>query len=79
VASFQKVTKSVQEYEKLSAREKQVLGLLAKGLLYQEIAENLKITYATVHTHVRHVYEKLRVRSRTEAVTIHLSQRRSFK
>jgi DNA-binding NarL/FixJ family response regulator len=79
VASFQKVTKSVQEYEKLSAREKQVLGLLAKGLLYQEIAENLKITYATVHTHVRHVYEKLSVRSRTEAVTIHLSQRRSFK
>lgn len=75
VASFQKVTNPVREYEKLSAREQQVLDYLAKGFLYREIAENLKITYATVHTHVRHIYEKLQVRSRTEAVTIHLSQR----
>lgn len=76
VASFQKVTNPIQEYEKLSAREQQVLEFLAKGFLYREIAENLKITYPTVHTHIRHIYEKLHVRSRTEAVTIHLSQRR---
>ena len=76
VASFQKVSTPVREYEKLSTREQQVLDYLAKGFLYREIAENLKITYATVHTHVRHIYEKLQVRSRTEAVTIHLSQRR---
>jgi DNA-binding NarL/FixJ family response regulator len=74
VASFQKVVNPVREYEKLSAREQQVLDYLAKGFLYREIAEDLKITYATVHTHVRHIYEKLHVRSRTEAVTIHLSQ-----
>jgi DNA-binding NarL/FixJ family response regulator len=74
VASFQRVANPVREYEKLSAREQQVLDYLAKGFLYREIAEELKITYATVHTHVRHIYEKLHVRSRTEAVTIHLSQ-----
>jgi DNA-binding NarL/FixJ family response regulator len=78
VASFQRVSNPTREYEKLSAREQQVLDYLAKGFLYREIAENLKITYATVHTHVRHIYEKLQVRSRTEAVTIHLSQRRPF-
>lgn len=72
VASFQKVTNPKHEYEKLSLREQQVLDYLAQGYLYREIAEALKITYATVHTHVRHIYEKLHVRSRTEAVTIHL-------
>jgi DNA-binding NarL/FixJ family response regulator len=77
VASFQKVTNPVHEYEKLSTREYQVLDYLAKGFLYREIAEELKISYATVHTHVRHIYEKLHVRSRTEAVTIHLSRRRA--
>jgi DNA-binding CsgD family transcriptional regulator len=37
----------------------------------------MKISYATVHTHIRHVYEKLHVRSRTEAVAKHLAQPRS--
>jgi len=32
------------------------------------------VTYATVHTHIRHIYEKLHVRSRTEAVAKHLGQ-----
>ncbi|HTV63122.1 MAG TPA: response regulator transcription factor, partial [Verrucomicrobiae bacterium] len=59
VASFQKVTNPVHEYEKLSAREQQVLDFLAKGFLYREIADELKISYATVHTHIRHIYEKL--------------------
>jgi len=75
VASFQKVAEPVHEYEKLSTREQQVLDYLAKGFLYREISDELKISYATVHTHIRHIYEKLQVRSRTEAVTIHLSQR----
>jgi DNA-binding NarL/FixJ family response regulator len=75
VASFQKVVNPKHEYEKLSTREQQVLDYLAQGFLYREIAEEMKITYATVHTHIRHIYEKLQVRSRTEAVTIHLTQR----
>ena len=51
-----------------------MLDLLAKGFLYKEIADQMKISYATVHTHIRHVYEKLHVRSRTEAVAKHLGQ-----
>ena len=54
----------------------QVLNLLTKGYLYKEIAETMQVTYATVHTHIRHIYEKLHVRSRTEAVAKHLGQTR---
>jgi DNA-binding NarL/FixJ family response regulator len=74
VASFQQVANPVHEYEKLSLREQEVLDCLAKGYLYREIAERLKISYATVHTHIRHIYEKLHVRTRTEAVTKHFQQ-----
>lgn len=56
----------------LTLREREVLELLAKGFLYKEIADKLGITFATVHTHLRAVYEKLHVRSRTEAVTRYL-------
>ncbi len=74
VASFQRITNPSHDYEKLSLREQQVIDWLAQGHTYQEIADTLKITYATVHTHVRHIYEKLHVQSRTQAVTIHLQQ-----
>jgi DNA-binding NarL/FixJ family response regulator len=72
VASFQKISKPSKDYEKLSLREQQVIDWLAQGHTYQEIAGALKISYATVHTHIRHIYGKLHVRSRTEAVTMHL-------
>lgn len=72
VASFQKIEAPTKEYEKLSLREQQVLDCLAKGHTYQEVADSLNISYATVHTHIRHIYEKLHVRSRFEAVSIHL-------
>lgn len=74
VASFQQVANPVHEYEKLSLREQEVLECLANGFLYREIAERLKISYTTVHTHIRHIYEKLHVRSRTEAVAKHFQQ-----
>jgi DNA-binding NarL/FixJ family response regulator len=81
--SARKIVQSFQESaaaasattETLSPREAEVLDLLAKGFLYKEIADQMKISYATVHTHIRHVYEKLHVRSRTEAVAKHLGQR----
>ena len=76
VQSFQQPA-SPAEAQSLSPREAQVLDLLAKGFLYKEIAETMKVTYATVHTHIRHIYEKLHVRSRTEAVAKHLGQTRS--
>jgi DNA-binding NarL/FixJ family response regulator len=76
VQSFQKPVPSGRQQEDLSPRESQVLELLARGFLYKEIGEALGLSYATVHTHIRHIYEKLHVRSRTEAVAHHLAQGR---
>ena len=56
------------DISELSEREQQVLDLLAQGLLYKEIADKLNIGYETVHTYIRRIYEKLQVRTRTEAV-----------
>ena len=53
--------------ERLSAREREVLELLGKGLRNREIAARLFVSDATAKTHVRHVLEKLRFRNRAEA------------
>lgn len=68
VQSFQKKGESPQPTENLSAREQEVLDCLSQGLMYKEIAEKLGISYETVHTYIRRIYEKLQVRTRTEAV-----------
>ncbi len=68
VQSFQKAGPSTQPTENLSAREQEVLDYLSQGLMYKEIAEKLGISYETVHTYIRRIYEKLQVRTRTEAV-----------
>jgi RNA polymerase sigma factor (sigma-70 family) len=71
VQSFQKSAGAQQvanELSELSEREQQVLDLLAQGLIYKEIGEKLGISYETVHTYIRRIYEKLQVRTRTEAV-----------
>ncbi|HSY43929.1 MAG TPA: response regulator transcription factor, partial [Candidatus Acidoferrum sp.] len=67
VQSFQR-NAPAQPAENLSEREQQVLDLLSQGLMYKEIADKLQISYETVHTYIRRIYEKLRVRTRTEAV-----------
>jgi RNA polymerase sigma factor (sigma-70 family) len=67
VQSFQR-NAPAQPAESLSEREQQVLDLLSRGLIYKEIAEKLGISYETVHTYIRRIYEKLQVRTRTEAV-----------
>ena len=51
----------------LTKREEEILNFLAKGFLYKEIGEQLFISSETVHNHIRHIYEKLQVHSRTEA------------
>jgi DNA-binding NarL/FixJ family response regulator len=68
VQSFQKTAATAQPAENLSEREQQVLDLLSQGLMYKEIADKLQISYETVHTYIRRIYEKLQVRTRTEAV-----------
>jgi DNA-binding NarL/FixJ family response regulator len=52
----------------LSAREREVLELLSKGLPYKEIADMLGVNIETVRKHCHNIYEKLQVSSRTEAV-----------
>ena len=69
VQSFQKPAAAPPPVESnLSEREQQVLDCLSQGFLYKEIAEKLGISYETVHTYIRRIYEKLQVRTRTEAV-----------
>jgi len=61
---------------RLSPREEEILGLLASGALYKEIAGSLGISLDTVRTHLRRIYEKLHVHTRTEAVVKFLGRRR---
>ena len=68
VQSFQRASPSPSATENLSEREQQVLDLLSQGLMYKEIADKLGISYETVHTYIRRIYEKLHVQTRTEAV-----------
>jgi DNA-binding NarL/FixJ family response regulator len=55
-------------YELISKREREVLELLSKGFLYKEIADQLSISLSTVKRHLNHIYEKLQVQNKTEAV-----------
>jgi DNA-binding NarL/FixJ family response regulator len=68
---FHQIGASTQDTENLSPREQEVLDLLAKGYIYKEIGEMLKIGVATVRTHVQHIRHKMHVRSRLEAVARH--------
>ena len=52
----------------LSAREKEVLQCLVDGHSYKMIADHLKISFETVRSHLKHIYEKLQVHNNTEAV-----------
>lgn len=61
-------TKATKTSELLTSREEEILGLLAKGYLAKEIADQLSISFFTVRFHIRKIYEKLHVRSKTEAI-----------
>jgi DNA-binding NarL/FixJ family response regulator len=62
------------EVETLTGREEEVLAHLAKGHAYKEIADLMGISFETVRTHVRTIYEKLHVHSRTEATLKYLGK-----
>lgn len=72
VQSFQVAGKSCSQFEPLTRREEEILECLARGCTSKEIAAALSISFETVRTHLHHVYEKLHVRSRTEAVIKYL-------
>lgn len=68
VTFFRSTEKESERLETLSDRENEILQLLAKGLLYKEIASQISISVATVRQHIHHIYEKLHVQNRTEAI-----------
>ncbi len=74
VQSFHKIYEDEINISKLSEREKEILDLLAQGYFYKEIADKLYVSPETIHKHLRNVYEKLHVRSRTEAVLKYLQK-----
>jgi DNA-binding NarL/FixJ family response regulator len=74
VQHFQQIPESGPDLAGLTAREKDVLGQLAKGYLYKEIVDNLDISFGTLHSYISKIYEKLHVHSRTEAVVKYLNR-----
>ena len=60
--------------EDISTREQEVLGLLVQGFNYRQIAEKIFISPETVRNHIRNIYEKLHVHSRSEAVAKAIKQ-----
>jgi ATP/maltotriose-dependent transcriptional regulator MalT len=77
VEAFQKKPASLVSCDGLTQREFEILALLSEGLSNKEIAERVKISYDTVRAHLRHIYEKLHVRGRTEAVKTYLKSSNS--
>jgi DNA-binding NarL/FixJ family response regulator len=67
IASFQ-TKNGIDEAEILTAKEREILKALSKGLRYKEVAAEMHISIETVRSHVRRIYEKLHVQSRTEAL-----------
>ena len=72
VEAFQKKPAHPAAGSGLTAREAEILALLSEGLSNKEIAAQVDISYDTVRAHLRHIYEKLHVRGRTEAVKRYL-------
>ncbi len=71
IASFRRPAPAA-DAARLTPREEEILVLLTQGYSNKEIADRLSVSFDTVRTHLRHVYEKLHVRSRTEAATKYL-------
>jgi DNA-binding NarL/FixJ family response regulator len=74
VQSFQQLAGKANTSLSLTKREEEILGFLAKGFFYKEIAGSLSISVETVRTHIRNIYEKLQVRTRTEAILKYLGK-----
>lgn len=74
LARLQQLPDQSNTYQ-LTAREKEILSSLSKGNSYKLIAAQFNISIDTVRTHIKHIYEKLQVRSQTEAVSKAINER----
>ncbi len=74
IVSFRLKNERSSDIQNLSPRETEILSYLSKGFLYKEIAEKLFISVETVRTHLRNIYEKLHVHTKTEAVLKYLDK-----
>jgi len=75
IESFRLKARMRDESLRLSVREEQILLLLSKGFANKKIADELKISVDTVCHHLKHVFDKLHVNSRTEAVVRYLASK----
>ncbi|HYV90392.1 MAG TPA: response regulator transcription factor [Chitinophagales bacterium] len=73
-SGFQREQKPDHDYQ-LSEREKEVLECLTKGMSLKQVGAALNISYDTVRSHIKHIYEKLHVFSMTEAVAKAIHER----
>jgi DNA-binding NarL/FixJ family response regulator len=74
VFHFHQIREPVSDVERLTKREHDIVSLLAKGLAYKQIAEQLGVSFGTVQTHLHNIYKKMHVQSGTEAVVKFLSR-----
>ena len=75
VDHFHRIRQPASDMEKLTPREQEILALLARGAMYKEISDHLGISLNTVRMHLKHIYEKLHVQSRTEAALKYVTGR----
>ena len=73
VESFHRKAKTIDKSLNLSAREEEILVLLSQGYSNKAIADQLKLSVETIYSHLKRVYEKMHVHSRTEAVIRYLA------
>lgn len=70
VINYLNTSKNTQIEDLLTKREFEIIQLLSKGYLYKEIADQLDIALSTVKRHINHIYEKLQVQNKTEAINM---------
>jgi len=75
IESFRRKAKARDETVRLSVREEQILVLLSQGYSNKLIADRLELSIDTVCSHLKHVFEKLHVSSRTEAVVRYMASK----
>src|SRR5436190_6436014 len=75
VESFRQRAKARDDFVRLTTREEEVLVMLSKGYSNKEIADRIELSVDTVRSHLKHIYEKMHVRSRAEAVARYMTSK----